>query len=248
MRRRLLAATAALLLALLGAAVLVGYARGADRRAMAGLATVPVLVVGDQPIPAGTPADKLTGLVRTEQLPARAAVPGAVRDLTTLAGRVATVDLQPGEQLLAARFGRPGEVRTPGTVPVPAGDQEVSVQLEPQRALGGRLAAGDTVGVFISLTGQDGGGSTSAVLHRVLVTQVQGAVPAPSDAADAKTAAASAPTGNLLVTFATSAKDAEAIVFGAEHGKLWLSLEPQGADTGGTTVITNGNVYTEAYP
>jgi pilus assembly protein CpaB len=51
----------------------------------------------------------------------------------------------------------------------------------------------------------------------------------------------------MLVTLALGAKAAEAVVFGQEHGKVWLSLEPAGADTGGTTVIDNGNVYTEGY-
>lgn len=96
MRRRILAASAALLLAVLGTGVLLAYVRGADGRALAGARTIGVLVVA-QPIAAGTPGDQLADLVRTEQLPARAAVTGRVTDLAALAGQVATVDLQPGE-------------------------------------------------------------------------------------------------------------------------------------------------------
>jgi pilus assembly protein CpaB len=243
MRRRLLAALAALVLALVGGVVLVAYARGADARAAAGLKTVEVLVV-EKPVPAGTPADQLRDLVGTELVPAKTAVPGRVVDLADLAGRVATVDLQPGEQLLADRFAAPSDLRTPGTVAVPAGQQEVSVLLEPQRAVGGRLAAGDTVGVYLSMTLQDGTATTHGVLHDVLVTQVQGAPAAASD--DKETASAgsgAAPTGSLLVTLAVSARDAEAVVFGAEHGSLWLSLEPEGADTSGTQLLTQTNVY-----
>src|SRR3954451_15907477 len=99
MKRRLLAATAALVLALAGGAVLVAYARGADARAAAGLQTVEVLVV-EQLVPAGTPADELADSVGTELVPARTVVAGRVRDLAEVAGQVATVDLQPGEQLL----------------------------------------------------------------------------------------------------------------------------------------------------
>jgi pilus assembly protein CpaB len=50
-----------------------------------------------------------------------------------------------------------------------------------------------------------------------------------------------------MVTLAVSSRDAEPIVWGMEHGTVWLSLEPDGADTGGTTVISGGNVYTEVY-
>ena len=80
MRRRLLAALAALLLAATGAVVLLAYVRGADARALAGVETVDVLVV-DQPVAEGTPGEDLAGLVRTERLPVKAVVPGGVTDL-----------------------------------------------------------------------------------------------------------------------------------------------------------------------
>jgi pilus assembly protein CpaB len=241
-RRRLLAACAALVLLVVGAAVLLAYVRGADARAFAGAQPVQVLVV-DQPIPAGTPGSSLAELVRTETVPAKAAVEGRVTDLGDLAGLVATTDLQPGEQLLAGRFQNPETAQTPGTVAVPEGLQEVSVLLEPQRAVGGRLAAGDTVGVYLSQSG--GVAQTHAVLHRVLVTQVQGAPAAPSPDADAAVdpASSSAPASSLMVTLAVDAQEAETVVFGAEHGTLWLSLEPQGSETGGTRVVAPDNVY-----
>jgi pilus assembly protein CpaB len=252
-RRRLLAATAALVLLLAGTVVLVAYVRGADARALAGTRTVEVLVA-DQPIPEGTSGDALADLVRTEALPEKAAVAGRVTDLAALADQVATVDIQPGEQLLAGRFARPESLQAPGTVAVPAGKQELSVLLEPQRAVGSRLQAGDTVGVYVSLTLADGRAATHAVLHKVLVTQVQGA-PAQPDAKAAQgepdTASSSsggaAPTSNVLVTLAVSAQQAEAVVFGVEHGQLWLSLEPQDAATGGTDVITQENIYGKAF-
>ena len=132
---------------------------------------------------------------------------------------MATVDLLPGEQLLAGRFERPDDLQAPGTVAVPAGLQEVSVLLEPQRAVGGRLAAGDTVGVFVSLP-RDGTRRPHAVLHDVLVTQVQGAPAPPPGEATTETASAgaAAPSASLLVTLAVTAAEAETVVFGVEHG------------------------------
>jgi pilus assembly protein CpaB len=243
LRRRLLAALAALVLAALGAVVLLAYVRGADARALAGVQTVDVLVV-DRPVPEGTPGEELAELVRTERLPARAAVPGAVTDLDELAGRVATVDLQPGEQLLAARFAPPEDHSVPGTVAPPEGAAEVSLLLEPQRAVGGRLAAGDTVGVHLSLDGQ-----TDAVLSRVLVTQVQGAPVAVADgeATDTASSGGAAPSASLMVTLGLRPEAAEAVVFGMEHGTVWLSLEPEGVDTSGTEVLTPANVYDKDY-
>ncbi len=260
MRRRLLAAAAALVLAVVGGTVLLAYARGADARAMAGLRTETVLVATGR-IPTGTPATDLGTQVRSQVLPATAVVPGAVRDLASLGSRVTTTELEPGEQLLTARFGAATALLAPGTVAVPAGDEEVSVQLDPERAVGGRLAAGDHIGVFLSQAQADGTVQTHAVLHHVLVTQVQGAVVATTGSAGTsgpgtQTAAASSSASSsgsssattVLVTLALTAQDAEAVVFGQEHGKLWLSLEPDAANTGGTTVVTPGNVYTTTYP
>ena len=243
MRRRLLAALAALVLAALGAVVLLAYVRGADDRALAGLQTVDVLVV-DRLVPEGTPGEELAELVRTERLPARAAVPGAVTDLDELAGRVATVDLQPGEQLLAARFAAPEDLSVPGTVAPPEGAAEVSLLLEPQRAVGGRLAAGDTVGVHVSLDGQ-----TDVVLSRVLVTQVQGAPVAVADGEGTDTASSgsAAPSASLMVTLGLRPEAVQAVVFGMEHGTVWLSLEPEGVDTSGTEALTPANVYDKDY-
>jgi pilus assembly protein CpaB len=239
--RRLLAALAALLLALVGTVVLVAYVRGADARALEGVETLEVLVV-DRPVPAGTPADQLADLVRTELLPAKAAAEGRVEDLTELTGRVADVDLQPGEQLLAARFSDPEDLAAPGTVAPPEGASEVSILLEPQRAVGGRLAAGDSVGVHVSLSEP---ASTHVVLSRVLVTQVQGA-PAPAEAEDGTQTASSggaAPSASLLVTLGLRPEQAEAVVFAMEHGTVWLSLEPADVDPSGTEVVTPENVY-----
>ena len=241
MKRRLLAALAALVLLVAGTVVLLAYVQSADARALAGVRTTEVLVA-DQVIPEGTTADELAALVRTEVLPEKAALDGRVTELGDLTGQVATVDLQPGEQLLATRFAAPDSLGTPGVVPVPDGLQEVSVQLEPQRAVGGRLAAGDTIGVLVSL--EDG--KTHAVLHRVLVTQVQGA-PAPvaedAESTDTASAGSVAPTSSLMVTLAVTAAQAEAVVFGAEHGTLWLTLEPADADTRGTGVVDPGTIY-----
>jgi pilus assembly protein CpaB len=245
--RRLLAALAALLLAATGAVVLLAYVRAADARALAGVQTVDVLVV-DAPVPSGTPGEELPDLVRTERLPVKAAVEGRVTDLGQLAGRVATADLQPGEQLLAARFAAPEDLAVPGTVSPPAGASEISVVLEPQRAVGGRLTAGDEIGVYVSMTLENEAGktvgATHAALHGVLVTQVQGApAPAGDGSTDTASTGGAAPTGSLLVTMALPARDAEKVVFAMEHGSVWLSLEPEGADSSDTTIVTQGNVY-----
>jgi pilus assembly protein CpaB len=122
----------------------------------------------------------------------------------------------------------------------------VSILLEPQRAVGGRLAAGDSVGVHVSL---DDRPSTHVVLNRVLVTQVQGAPVAVADGEGTDTASSggAAPSASLMVTLGLRPEAVEAVVFGMEHGTVWLSLEPEGVDTSGTEVLTPANVYDKDY-
>ena len=177
-------------------------------------------------------------------LPAKAVAAGTLTSLGSIVGQVSTVDLQPGEQLLASRFVDPVTLEDPDVVEIPSGMQQLSVAMERSRMLGGLLVPGASVGVFVSLP-KDGDqpAQTHLVLHKVLVTKVGEDVP-PRGEADAETDAAPKPQSEtVVVTFAVKAGDAEKIVFGGEHGRLWLSLEPPDSITSGTDVITAENVY-----
>src|SRR5665811_16271 len=236
MKTRLIAAVVALVLALVGTVILVSYVAGADRRALAGTQTVDVLVVS-KTVPKGTPSQDVAELVRLEAVPRKVVAKDSVTSLKDLGGMVTTVELVPGEQLLSSRFVEAKSLRDKAQGGVPAGMQELTVQLDPQRVVGGMLQAGDTVGVFVS------GGEparTRHVFHAVLVTNVQGA-PAPPDAKTGGTAAP-VPAGALLVTLAARARDAVGIVWGMEFGKVWLSKEPKEADDSGTKVAKESDV------
>lgn len=262
MARRIVGIIAAVVLATVGTGVLVLYVKGAEQRALAGERTVDVLVV-QQAVSQGTPATDLADLVEEEQVPAKVQAVDAVASLDELDGKVAAVDLVPGEQVVATRFAEPDEVARRGAVEIPDGLQEVTVSLEPQRAVGGRLLPGDTVGVFLSfepfdlegtvaLNGEEEtvNGKTSSTthltFHKVLVTNVQGdAAPAREDSEDDEESPGPepAPGGSFLVTLALDSAQAERVVFAAEFGTLWLSNEPETATEDGASIKTRGNVY-----
>jgi len=151
--RRVIAIIIALVLAGSGTFFLVGWVRSAEGRALAGEVLVQVLVV-DRPIAAGTPAEELQGQVRPEGVPAKTAAEGAVSDLASLEGKVAAIDLLPGEQIVSSRFLDPEVYRdTIGGGPaieVPADLLQVTVSLSPERVVGGQLRPGDLVAVFAS--------------------------------------------------------------------------------------------------
>lgn len=241
MVRRIIVALIALLIAGVGGVLTFLYAAGADARAMADMSPTQVLVVAE-PIAAGTPAESLARSVTVAEIPAAAVVPGGVLDLGDVAGLLTTADLQPGEQLLAARFEAPEAVAT--VVEVPPSLHELSLELETRRVVGGELRAGDTVGIFVSASVLTAGGQvdmTQLILHKVLVTAVEGAARVTVDENGDEIEQAAEDT--LMVTFALSAADAEDVVWGAEFGTVWLSLEGAEVPEAGVRVVTAEEVF-----
>lgn len=245
MNRRLIAAVAAAVLAILGGVLLVSYVTNADERALANLEPATVLVA-TAPIPQGTPAEDIAPIVTTEEIPSSGVGPGAVRSLAELSGLVAATDLQAGEQLLAGRFATPLEMQEFGGIPVPESLHQVTLPLESARVVGGTVTPGDLVGVFISVDDR-----THLALDKILVTRVQGGLsPSASNNGDEESAAAStdpaaAPVhdGGAMVTLAVNARDAETIIFAAENGSIWLSVVHPDATNDGIRIVNPGNAY-----
>lgn len=257
MKSRLLAGVAAVVLAIVGAMLVVSYAQGADQRAVKNLEPVAVLIVKTA-IPAGTPVESMTTSVATEQLPAAAVTASSLKSLDDSKGKVAAVDLVPGEQLVTERLVEPEDLKVAGSVEIPVGLQEVSFQLEPDRVVGGRLAPGDHVGVFVSM---DEGGledkadkeTTKLTVRKALVTAVQRApeaaptaAPTPAESADPNAADprdTTLPVGSLMLTVAVNDVDAAKIIFAAEYAKMWLSKEPLDAKESGPRIVQRSEVY-----
>ena len=250
MKSRLIAGTAAIALAIVGALLIIFYAQGADQRAMATTKPVDILVVKTA-IPAGTPVNEMAASLVVEKVPAAGVAKSALSTLDNKAGTVSAVDLVPGEQLLAERLVAPEEVKAEGTVEVPAGLQEVSFQVEPKRVVGGRINVGDHVGFFLSFDngaykakGDDA--TTQLTVHKALVTAVQRAPQAASaeKAEDGTNPQDTAlPEGSLLLTVAVNDVDAGKIVFASEFGRLWLTKEPLDAQDNGPRIERKEVVY-----
>jgi pilus assembly protein CpaB len=236
----------------IGTGLLVGYVQSAKENAVAGEQLVDVLVV-TKGVSRGAAATTIGGSVKTVQVPAKVRADGAVTDLASLRDLVASAELVPGEQVVAARFVTPQAV---AGAEVPKGKLLTTVSLEPERAVGGQLQPGDTVAVLASFepfgpNGEDGNvtpSSTNLILHKVLITAVQveqstTTVRAVGKADEPNDGPTAAPTGKLLITLALDAPAVERVVFAAEHGSIWLSKEPADTPQGGTRVVTRPNVY-----
>ena len=269
MNRRLIVIVPALLLALLGTVALVAYVGNAEERALAGEQLVEVYVV-TTPIASGTAADDLESYVAVEQVPTKVQAVGAVNSLPGLAGRVAAVDLLPGEQLVASRFIERSEFadRMAG-VEIPEEMIEVTIELDAQRAVGGLLEPGQTVAVLASfepfqlsatvveVDGEEVAlpaavadevagstpNSTDLLLRKVLVTAVQEPLNRSFNDDEEAERLTTAPEKTVFVTMAVSPFDAERLVFTAEFGEVWLAIERETVPETKDPIQTRGSVY-----
>lgn len=143
-KRRIIGIVGAALLALVGTIALVGYVQSARDEAVAQEELVEIYVVDDF-VPQGADPATIRSAVSVEAVPARLKQADAITDLDQLGERVAASDLQPGDQLVAARLVTKGAVSAEITDKV-----QVSALLEAERAVGGALQKGDLVGVYLS--------------------------------------------------------------------------------------------------
>jgi pilus assembly protein CpaB len=146
MGRRALVALVAILAAGIGTFFIWQWVDGYERQVEAQFETVEVyvatVVIGEN-----TRAADLGDTVTLTPVVRTAVVPGAVTDLTAIAGLVADVDILPGEQLLAQRFVDPADkiADIVQRVEPPSGMLEVTFSLPEERLVGGQIRPGDLV-------------------------------------------------------------------------------------------------------
>jgi pilus assembly protein CpaB len=241
MGRRIIAIFAAAVIALVGVASVLLYARGADARAVA--AQTPVVVyVAKEKVVAGTVLKDAVrqGLVERTKVAAAGRPAGALTSITdSNSSLLAMTDIQPGEYLQTARFGT-----TPtGTkaIEVPAGMVALSVQLSDPARVGTFVTPGSHIAIYssfkIKALGSDEKAkalndadvrATDLLLGDVLVIAMGESALTPGVAAakaddDAKKAAAS-DTPQFLVTVAVSPADAVRLVHGIQNLDLYAGL------------------------
>ncbi len=270
-KRRITGIVAALVLAIIGTAALAGYVQSAKDNAVADEALVDVYVV-DKLVPKGAEPETIKSSVSIEHVPSRLKQSGAITDLDAVGSNVAATDLQPGDQLLAARLVPKDQVSEEVTDKV-----QISTVLAAERAVGGSLQKGDLVGVYLSFDpfdldnaeqnteptpaidpaaaiSADAAPTTTAApkkspnrtrleFQHVLVTNVQ-TTDAPVNADVKETKGVVQVTGlQYVVTLALSPEQSERFVFATEFGHVWLSNEPASVSDDGTRLVTLGNVY-----
>lgn len=222
---------AAIVVAALGAGLVFVYAQSADNRALAQVATTPVLVAS-QPIAAGESASDAynTGKIVLQDVPTTSVLADATGDGNAFVDQVALVPIYPGEQLITDKFGTGDQVQGKVTLPIPDGDIAVQIALSETGKVGSFTQPGSHVVIFtVPTTATVTGGSALPTAQVLLPDVLVLAVGSTTQQTGVTDAAGNplpvAPTTNL--TLALNQKHAEIIIGaggGSGGGTLYFGL------------------------
>jgi Flp pilus assembly protein CpaB len=188
--------------------------------------TQPISVlVAKNLIQKGTPGDIVgsTALYQVSSIPKDQVKTGALVDPSTLAGKVALVDIYPGQQLTTAEFGVGGNALTQQL----AKDQRaVVVPLDSPGEVGGQISAGDRVDVWVGFNGQGANGVSRPIVREVLQNMY------------VMNAAAG---GGGNVTVRATPRQAGELIFASQNAKIWLVLRPVNGSSTSTPPVISSN-------
>jgi pilus assembly protein CpaB len=250
MGRRIVAIFAAALVALLGVGAVLLYAHGADSRAVAEQQPVDVYI-SKALVPSGTTLKDSVqaGLIVKTSVASKGAPVGALTGVDgSNGGLFALSDIQPGEYVLADRFG----VKPVGTkaIDVPAGQVAVSIALADPNRVGTFLTPGSHIVLFDTFDAAASGGSdnttstsTRVLLDDILVIAMGEASLTPAEPANGKDDAA-APVAGALVTVAVTPADAVRLVHGIQTGRLYAALRGNDAKIDLGKVVSQATLFT----
>ena len=261
MGRRIIAIFAAAVVALIGVASVLLYARGADERAVQANQPVSAYIAA-KVVPAGTPLKDAvrTGLLEKTTAAAKGLPAGALTSVTdSNSSLLALTDIQPGEFVLSARFG--STPKGSKAIQVPSGMVAISVQLSDPARVGTFVTPGTHLAIFdsykIKAIGTDEKSKaindadikgTSLLLDDVLVIAMGETALTPGNASnsaleDKKDKATSAAAASFLVTVAVPPKDAPRLIHGINTGELYAALRGEELKTVDAPRVDDLNIF-----
>ncbi|MGN6415507.1 Flp pilus assembly protein CpaB [Flexivirga sp.] len=264
MKRRIIAVTLALVLAVVGFGLVFSYVHGADARAVESQNPVTAFVV-KKLIPAGTSLEQAQndGLIAVTKV-AQSGRPAGVLSAVNASNHalVATTDIQPGEFVMAARFGTsPVNQKAIG---VPAGKVAISVQLTDPQRVGEFITPGSHIAIYATHGLKELGVSDQAKAFNqldlkgthVVLADVEVIAfgskplqkPSPEQSsADGKDSSGTAGTASTdasyLVTVAVDPTDSVRLVHAANDYILYAGLLGSGTKVSPSGEADDGNVF-----
>jgi pilus assembly protein CpaB len=231
MARRTALLITAILVAALGTVLVMVYVHNVDKRALAKQQPVEVLIA-KKLIPAGTTgaAAAAAGDLERTTIPRDALASGGtvLSDITAVSNRIALAPIYPGEQILAEKFGKPGDsnalsIPDPGTI-------AVSVSLTDPARVDGFVVPGSHVTVFLTVKN-----STQVLLKDAKVIAIGTRTLVPSSGQNAAQAQSD------VVTFGVTQADALKLISAQSTGALYLGLLGNNSSAASDTSTASSN-------
>lgn len=171
------------------------------------------VLVAKQLIQKDTPGNVVgqTGLYTTADIARSQVKTGAYVDPSTLAGKVALVDIYPNQQITAADF---GVSAVSATTSLARTQRAVVIPLGSAQSVGGQIGAGSHVDVWVSASG-----ANHLLYQDMYIIGLSG----------------------NNVTFRANPVQAGTLIYAAQNGSMWLVLRPTvGSIVKGTPAVGTG--------
>ncbi len=244
MDRRRIFLVVAVIVALMGTALVFLYVRGADQRAESRFETVEVLRV-TQAIEAGESIDDAAaaGKIAMQPVVRDYLQSGYQTSLEALTGQYATVKIYPGEQVVEGKFDTEAAAAD-SALPIKEDESAVSVNLTDPARVAGFVNPGSEVAIYYSAQG-DNGPFTRLLLERVTVIGVGSTTPAPAATATTTAEGEAAPEAlpRTLLTLSLDQKSSEKVIFAQGNGELSFGLLTEDSKISASNGTTSANLF-----
>lgn len=161
------------------------------------------------------------GYYKVTSVPNKQVETGAILDPATLADKVAVTEISPGQQLTAADF---GPASTSVATQLDKNQRAVVVALDSPEQVGGQIAAGDHVDVWVLTTAAAGNGAVQPIAKLLFQNMYVLGL-----------------TGSNVTLEATPTQTGQ-LIYASQNDSLYLALRPTIGTTPKPPVITAGSV------
>ncbi len=243
MDRRRILLVVAVVVALLGTALVFLYVRGADQRAESRFETVNVLRAVT-PIEAGETIDDAaaSGKLALQPVAKDYLQPGYQTSIEALSGSVATVKILPGEQIVEEKFGAQVDA-APSALNLPKGQIAISVSLTDTARVAGFINPGSRVAIFVNGTDAAAGTFTRLLLDEVQVLAVGSTTTAQTTTTTAEGTETVEQLPRTLMTLALDQTDAERVLYAQTAGELVFALINENSDVSDGPGVSNPDLF-----
>lgn len=243
MDRRRILLVVAVVVALVGTALVFLYVRGADQRAESRFDTVNVLQAV-APIEPGETIDDAaaSGKLALQPIARDYLLPNYQTSVESLTGSVATQRILAGEQIVSDKFG--GEVETAtSALTLPKGQIAISVSLSDTARVAGFINPGGRVAIFMNGTDQTGQAFTRLLLEDVQVIAVGSTTTTQTTTTDAEGTQTTEQLPRTLMTLALDQRDAEKVLFSQGAGELAFAVTTDQSDVSTGPGLTQADLF-----